>query len=228
MRKETDMKNKLLKRMVAATLALAMVMSVGAVGTFAASGTGTGAPKIEDVDYEGRGQVDVDFYGKVKYRNAKITVKDTAGRNYTARITAKDNDEVDFKVIGYKAGKTYRFTISGIKKSAASKYTSVKGSFKIPQAKTVIIEDIDYDAEDREVSVEFKGKVQWYKAKVSIKDSKGNEYAVRIIEKDSDEMEIRTKSLKQGGRYSYRISGVKAAGASSYITKTGSFTAYDD
>lgn len=222
------MKNKLARRIVAVILTLTMIMSMGAVNTFAASAASANAPRLEDVDYEGKGKVDVDFYGKVKYRNVKVKVKDTSGKAYTARVTAKDNDEIDFKVIGYKAGKTYKFTISGIKKARASKYTSVKGSFKIPSARKVIIEDIEYDAEDREVCFEFKGKVQWKNAKVSIKDSKGREYAKRIIEKDNDEIEIRTKSLKIGGKYTYKISGVKAAGASSYTTKTGTFTAYDD
>ena len=220
------MKKGILKKITAAALAASMVMSMGAVSSFAAGNTASSSssPKIEEVDYEGNGRVDVDFYGKVKYKN----VKDTAGKKYTAKVTAKDNDELDFKVSNIKAGKKYKFTISGIKKSSAKKYTSVKGSFKVPGVKKIVVENIEYDAEDREVSFEFRNHVQWKNAGVSIKDANGKGYAVRIVEKDNDELDVKTTGLTEGETYTYKIKGIKAEGASKYTTITGTFTAYDD
>lgn len=224
------MKKGILKKITAAALAASMVMSMGAVSSFAAGSTASSSssPKIEEVDYEGNGRVDVDFYGKVKYKNVKVTVKDTAGKKYTAKVTAKDNDELDFKVSNIKAGKKYKFTISGIKKSSAKKYTSVKGSFKVPGVKKIVVQDIEYDAEGREVSFEFRNHVQWKNAGVSIKDANGKGYAVRIVEKDNDELDVKTTGLTEGETYTYKIKGIKAEGASAYTTITGTFTAYDD
>lgn len=223
------MKKGIIKKITATVLALSMVMSMGAVSSFAASSSSSSsAPKIEDIDYEGNGRIDVDFYGKVKYKNVKVSVKDTSGKSYTAKVAARDNDEVDFKVTSIKAGKTYRFTISGIKKSSAKSYTSVSGKFKVPSVKKVTVKEVEYDADDREVNFEFKKHVKWKNVKVTIKDSNGKNYAVRILEKDNDELEVRTKTLSIGKKYTYKISGIKAEGASSYTSISGSFRAYDD
>ena len=101
------MKKGILKKITAAALAASMVMSMGAVSSFAAGNTASSSssPKIEEVDYEGNGRVDVDFYGKVKYKNVKVTVKDTAGKKYTAKVTAKDLSLIHI----YLSGRRDRF-----------------------------------------------------------------------------------------------------------------------
>ena len=43
-------------------------------------------PVIEEVEYKGNGKVEVDFYGKVQYKNPKVVVKGN-GKSYKARIT---------------------------------------------------------------------------------------------------------------------------------------------
>ena len=90
------------------------------------------------------------------------------------------------------------------------------------------VEDVEYDCEDREVNIEFYGRVQWKKAKVKIYDKKGNQYARYIIEKDSDDIEIKTRRLRIGKKYKYKISGIKRRGTKGYKTIKGSFYAYDD
>ena len=129
-------------------------------------------------------------------------------------------------------GKKYTFTIKGIKKAKASKYTSVKGKVKIPAAKSaknnIKMKDIDYDYEDQEVSFDFKTKVQWKNPKVKITDSNGNSYSTRITDKDSDDLEVWVGGLTYGEKYNYSISGIKAKGASSYTTIKGTFRAIDD
>lgn len=90
------------------------------------------------------------------------------------------------------------------------------------------VEDVEYDYEDREVNIEFYGRVQWKKAKVKIYDGKGKQYVRYIIEKDSDDIEVKTKRLKVGKKYRYKITGVKKRGTKDYKTIKGSFYAYDD
>jgi len=93
-------------------------------------------------------------------------------------------------------------------------------------ASKIRIEEIEYDPEDREVSIEFAHAVRWKKAKVKIlKD--GRNYTRYIKELDSDECEVKVKRLKYGKRYKYRISGIKRRGAKRYTTISGTFRAID-
>lgn len=43
-----------------------------------------------------------------------------------------------FKIKDFKTGKTYKYTINGIKKAGTSKYAKVTGSVKIPATKNNI------------------------------------------------------------------------------------------
>lgn len=207
---------------IAMLLSLMLTLSMTAVPSFAGS-----APSIEDVEYEGSGKVDVEFYGDVQYKKTKVTVKDSSGKKYSASILHKDDDDIKFKIKKYKTGKTYKFTISGIKRYGASKYTSVKGKVKIPASGKVKVKDVDYDAEDQTVDIEFKGKVKWNSPTVSITKN-GTNYALNIVERDNDSIEVRVNSLNIGSKYSYKVTGVKNRDGGSYTTVKGSFTAYDD
>ena len=72
-------------------------------------------PVIEEVEYKGNGKVEVDFYGKVQYKNPKVVVKGN-GKSYKARITDLDDDDLDFRSSARKPGQKYKFIIKGIKK----------------------------------------------------------------------------------------------------------------
>ncbi|MCQ4636144.1 hypothetical protein NE619_05345 [Anaerovorax odorimutans] len=226
------MNTSIARKATAVIVALAMVMTMGIFTAAPVSAASSSAPKIEKIKYDGKGKVEVDFYGKVKYKKVKVTVKDTSGKKYKASIRDKDNDELEFKIKNYKKGKKYKFTIKGIKKARASKYTSVKGTVKIPAAKSskakIKVKDIDYDYEDQEVSFDFKTKVQWKNPKVKITDSNGNSYSTIITDRDNDDLEVYVSGLTYGNKYNYSISGIKARGASSYTTISGSFYAIDD
>ena len=91
------------------------------------------APEIKDVEYEGKGKVEVEFRSKdVQYRKLKVTVKDSSGKTYKVRILGKERDDVDFRIVGYKAGTTYKFTIKGVRRKGEKKYSSLKGKVWIP------------------------------------------------------------------------------------------------
>ena len=204
-------------------VAAAMAMGMMTVPAAAAS-----APEIEDVSYDGKGKVEVDFVGHVEYKNCKVTVKDTKGKSYKATIIEKDNDDLDFKIKKYKTNRTYKFTIKKIRKAGSSSWTSVKGKVKIPKSSKVVVEDVEYDRSDREVSFDFKGRVEWKSAKVTIKDGNGKNYVKYIKEKENDGIEVKVKKLTYGKKYTYKISGVRNAGKSKWKTVYGSFKAVDN
>ncbi|MDD5953168.1 MAG: PepSY domain-containing protein [Oscillospiraceae bacterium] len=87
---------------------------------------------VKKVTYEGGGKVEVDFLKDVRYSNAKVTVKDSAGKTYAATILDRDEDSLEFGIKNYQAGKTYRFTISGLRTAGVSTAQSATGSVTIP------------------------------------------------------------------------------------------------
>ena len=115
--------------------AVIVCMVVAMIATTAAPAFAK-APAKEKTEYEGKGRVEVEFRGNVKYKNPKVTVKDTSGRDYSASIVKKDGDDLTFVIKKYKQGKTYKYTIKGLKKRDTKKYGKVTGTVKIPAAKT--------------------------------------------------------------------------------------------
>ena len=221
-----DWMKRVSKAVVTGTLAMLMVIGLTAMPSFA-------APKLEDVDYEGNGRVEVEFHSNVKYKNAKVKVTDAKGKKVSASIVHKDGDDLTFKIKKVKGGQTYQFTISGIRKKSEKKYSSVKGKIYVPDTSTVAVKKVEYDAyddddddddDDYEVNFEFNTKVQWKSAKVTITDGTKN-YVKKIDDKDNDEIEVRVEPLEKGKTYQYTISGVRKKGAKKYTSISGSFTA---
>lgn len=95
-------------------------------------------PEKESVKYEGGGRVEVEFYGDVEWKNTKVKVKDTSGKRYKTTIIKYDDDEIEFKIKKYKKGKTYKFSISKVRRIGTGSYGTVKGKVKIPKEKTSI------------------------------------------------------------------------------------------
>lgn len=206
------------KRIVSMVLALAMILSLS-VNVFAA------APVIEDVEYEGRGLVEVEFKKDVRYKNVKVTVKNAAGAKMTAKIVDKDEDDLTFFVKNLKPGAKYTFTISGVRAGRTGSYQTVKGSFKVP-AKDPFIKEIDYDRKDKDLEIEFVKRMQYKNLKVTIKDSDGKVVRCRIDEKNAKEIELDILgTMKVGKTYTVTISGIRTGGSGSYTTITSRFTA---
>lgn len=208
-----------------AALAMSLLMAFGIAASPVAAAS---APKIDDVDYEGKGKVEVEFKGKVRYSNSSVTVKDASGKAYTAKITDRDSDDITFRIKNYKTATTYHFTIHGIKKRGASSYSSVSGKVRIPAAGKVKVKDIEYDADDQQVEFEFKGKIKWAKPVVTITDANGTNYALGIADRDSDSIEVDVDALTEGATYTYKITGLKNRESGDAQTLTGSFEAWDD
>lgn len=119
-----------MKRFASIITAIALLLSVAATGTDAAMAK---APKKEEVKYEGDGKVEVEFIGDVQWKKPKVYVKDSSGKKYATKIVKKDDDEIEFRVVKYKNGKKYNFTIKGVKIYGTKSYGTVKGKFTIPK-----------------------------------------------------------------------------------------------
>ena len=89
-------------------------------------------------------------------------------------------------------------------------------------AKAPAKEEVKYEGEGK-VEVEFVGDVQWKNHKVTVKDTSGKKYGVKIVKKDDDEIEFIVKKYKNGKKYKFWIKGVRQYGNGSYGTVKGSF-----
>lgn len=208
------MKNRLMALML--TLALLLACAAPAMAA---------APKAKKVECAQNGVVEVDFNsGKVQYKGAKVVVKDADGNKLAVRILEKDSDDITFKVTGLKPGARYSYKITGVRKGGSGSFGNVSGSFKTPSGKPEITK-VSYDAEDRELEVEFATRVQFKGLKVTVKDENGNKLTVKKTVKGSDDMEVRVRGMERGKRYTVTVSGVRVKGKGRYISLSKTFTA---
>ena len=84
-------------------------------------------------------------------------------------------------------------------------------------------DDVEYDGAGR-VEVEFRGKVDWMAPKVTVTDTAGKKYTATIIKKDNDDVTFKVNNYKEGTKYNFAISGVRAKGTSVYGTVKGTFS----
>lgn len=206
------------KRIVSMLLAV-LLLTICAVPALAA------APKVKKVEYEGNGIVDVNFTTKnVRYKSAKVVVKDSAGKKLTAKIIEKDSDDISFKVSGLKAGRKYTFTISGVRAGKTGSFGKVKGSFRTPSNKPVI-KKVTYDSIRESLEVDFATNVEYNNLKVTVKDAAGNKLSVDNIEKELDELEMDVDGITVGKTYTVTVSGVRVKGVGSYTRASKTFVA---
>ena len=206
------------KRIVSMLLAV-LLLTLCAMPALAA------APKVKKVEYDGNGVVEVEFTTRnAHYKNAKVTVKDAAGKKLTAKILEKDKDDISFKVTGLKADKKYAFNITGVRAGLTGTYGTVKGSFKTPSNKPTI-KKVKFDAIDDELEIEFATLVQYKNLKVTVKDSHGKKLTIRHIDKDTDGLDLVIHGMVKGKKYTVTVSGVRVKGKGSYISVSKTFTA---
>ena len=95
-------------------------------------------------------------------------------------------------------------------------FTSMTGVFAdAPQ-----LEKMKYKGSGK-VEVEFEENVIYSGLSVSVKDTDGNSYSTKIIEKDDDELEFKIKDYKKGKTYNITVNGVKAEGTEGFGSVSG-------
>lgn len=116
---------------IAVTMVVTAVMFlIGQLSVFAAT------PAMEEIEHKGKGRVEVEFYGKVQYKNVKVTVKDTSGKKYKVTNIRKDSDDISFNIKNFKKGKTYKISVKGVKVRGSKSYGTATGKLKIPKDAT--------------------------------------------------------------------------------------------
>lgn len=202
-----------MKKMMAVLMAVVMMLAVAAQ-----------AAEIEKAEYEGFGYVEVDFINDVRYTgDVQVTVTDVAGTNFTATVQKMDDDDLTFKVDNIVEDQVYNYTISGIEGDAA-----LSGEFYASALKSSMIEKVEYDADDRELDIDFNMDVRYdANSTVTVTDAAGNEYATTILEKDEDSIEARVEGLTQGETYTVTVTGVAKAGENTFETYSREFVAID-
>lgn len=187
------------------------------------------APTIEKIEYEGNGIIEVDFHRDVTYENLTVEMKDLDGNAYPVTIFVQDDDDLTFRAEELKGNTTYEITISGIRSGMSGDFETVTGQLALPETSVPAIKSVEYDGEDRELDIDFVEAVDYDSANllVEVSDSTGTTYTTRIIETDSDSLELQVDGLTYGEMYLVKVSGVSLRGQSSFVSASMEFTAVD-
>lgn len=118
--------------------------------------------RIDYVDYY-EGILDVTFKEKVKWKNPTVSVQDSNGGSYSAKITDTGPDSCAIEIEGLVGGESYIFILNGVKPREGGSYGTVKGYFDTPDISGGAMgngdeEDSDDEDEEREEETRESGK----------------------------------------------------------------------
>ena len=88
--------------------------------------------KVKNIEWEGKGRVELHFRSRVEYGKLRVKVRDAEGNKHTALIRERKSDELEFQVDGLTQGAKYYYTVSGVRRKGSGKWVTVKGSFTVP------------------------------------------------------------------------------------------------
>lgn len=176
-----------------------------------------------NAEYEGFGFVELELSQDVNWLEPQIIVADANGCPVEAQIIRYDRDDVDFRMPDAAEDQVYTCTVSGI-----SGGETVTCEFYAASAMSAMIRSAEYDAEDRELDIEFAMDVEYENPSVTVTDASGAQYEADIIERDNDGLEVRVTGLTSGGTYTVSVSGVRGQIFESFETYALEFVARDD
>ena len=87
--------------------------------------------KIDFVDYN-NGILSVYFTTSVKWKDETVSIRGENDESYAAMIEETYSDSCEIRVSGLEGGKTYRFSIGGVRQRQDGKPMSVSGTFEVP------------------------------------------------------------------------------------------------
>jgi len=186
-----------MKKIVVIALALAVVLGLSAALADPAV--------VRRTVYEGMGVVDVDFLWDVSYRDPQVTVTDSDGLRCAVRIMERDEDDLSFRLENAVPVIHYSYTISGVRSGFSGDYAEFTGSFVVPEKQGLEIKKVDYDLDDDELDVEFRGSVNLQDARISVSDAEGNSYDLTLRELEGDGFEAYVPGLQRGERYTVTV-----------------------
>lgn len=174
-------------------------------------------------EYEGFGIVELDLNQNVRWTEPVVTVTDPNGDTFEAQVLKYDRDDVDFWVPNVVEDQVYACNVSGIEGGE-----TITCEFYASSLRSTMIRSVDYDAEDRELDIEFAVDVTYDTPSVTVIDANGTLYETKILERDNDSLEVRVKGLSRGSAYTVSVSGVKARNMDTFETYSLEFVARDD
>ena len=84
---------------------------------------------VKEVEYEkAEKKIEIEFLELVEWKSPKVKIK-AGGKNYALGVKEKDANEITVKVKELTKGKTYSYSISGIRKKGNTKYVTLTGKF---------------------------------------------------------------------------------------------------
>lgn len=87
-------------------------------------------PTVESVQFDSRSsEVEIEFQDDVEWKDPSVTFK-RKGKTYRGKIIDKEDDEIIVKCRKLKYGKTYKYTIRGIRLEGMGEYVTLKGKFR--------------------------------------------------------------------------------------------------
>lgn len=87
--------------------------------------------KIDFVDYD-NGILTVYFTSSVKWKDETVSIRGENDESYAAMIEETHSDSCEIRVSGLEGGKTYRFSIGGVRQRQDGKPMSISGTFDVP------------------------------------------------------------------------------------------------
>ena len=85
---------------------------------------------MESVQFDSRSsEVEIEFQDDVEWKDPSVTFK-RKGKTYRGKIIDKEDDEIIVKCRKLKYGKTYKYTIRGIRLEGMGEYVTLKGKFR--------------------------------------------------------------------------------------------------
>jgi len=174
-------------------------------------------------EYEGFGLVELDLNRDVSWTEPQVKVTDANGFLYEAQIFKYDRDDVKFWIQDIAEGQSYTCSVSGIADGS-----TVSCELYADSAVSTMIHSVEYDAEDRELDIEFAMNVEYENPSVTVTDASGTQYETRILERDNDSLEVRVKGLTRGNTYTVSVSGVKGQIFETFETCSLEFVARDN
>lgn len=176
-----------------------------------------------NAEYEGFGLVDLDLNWDASWAEPQVAVTDTNGNALDTQIFKYDEDDVNFWIPDLTEDQVYSGTVSD-----PSSGDSAAFEFYASSLLSEMIRKVEYDAEDRELDIEFAMDVEFQSPAVTVTDANGTQYETRIAEKDEDGLEVRVKGLTRGATYTLTVTGVKGRTFDTFETYTTDFVARDD
>lgn len=199
-----------MKKLFALTIAAALLLTM----------TAFAGAEILRVEYEGNGRVEVQLNEKVNTDGLAVTVTDPEGNPVPASVREEKDDredDIDFLIENYAYDTEYAFELTG-------GFGSLTGTVRIP-AESELIRKVDPDYGDREIEIEFVGKVEYENPAVTITTDAGTACEARITEQENDSLEVAVSDLTRGTTYTVTVAGVRAAGTEAFGIAEIQFTA---